>query len=72
MFFSPDLWIHWWFEKIPKKTFNKISNIPQQFSEVKDVDVFRLPSKLGRMIGYLSGDTFYVVWIDTKFDMYKH
>jgi len=60
------------FEKIEKKMFCKLPNIPEKFKDEKKVTVFRLPSGKGRLIGYMEGDTFFIVWIDTKFDMYKH
>lgn len=60
------------FEKIEKSSFKKLPNIPKKFEAEDHIVVFRLPSKKGRLIGYLEEDTFFVVWIDTKFDMYNH
>ncbi len=60
------------FEKIDKDSFKKLPNIPNKFNSETKIVVFRLPSELGRLIGYIEDDTFYVVWIDTKFNMYNH
>jgi hypothetical protein len=60
------------FEKIPKSSFNSLPNVPAKFEKETKVVVFRLPKKLGRLIGYIEGNIFFVVWIDTKFDMYDH
>jgi len=60
------------FEKINKGSFKKLPNIPKKFDAEDKIVVFRLPSGQGRLIGYIEEDTFFVVWIDTKFDMYNH
>ena len=60
------------FEKIKKSSFNSLPGLPDKFKGIEKIDVFRLPSKVGRLIGYIEEDTFFVVWIDTKFDMYDH
>ncbi len=60
------------FEKIDKASFKTIAGIPQKFIDEKQIDVFRLPSDKGRLIGFIEAETFYVVWIDSKFDMYDH
>lgn len=60
------------FEKIEKDSFNKLPNIPKKFEAENQIVVFRLPSGQGRLIGYIEEDTFFVVWIDTKFNMYNH
>lgn len=60
------------FEKIDKKFFKYLPDVPHKFKEENSIDVFRLPSKKGRLIGYIDVDVFYVVWVDTKFDMYSH
>ncbi|MEZ8233027.1 hypothetical protein AB6C62_06015 [Vibrio splendidus] len=60
------------FEKIDKNSFKKLPNVPVRFKDENKITVFRLPSNKGRLIGYTEDDTFFVVWIDTKFDMYKH
>ena len=60
------------FEKIDKDSFKALRSVPVKFEDEDRLDVFRLPSKKGRLIGYVEEDTFFVVWIDTKFDMYNH
>ena len=60
------------FEKIKKSSFNSLPGLPDKFKDIAKIDVFRLPSKVGRLIGYIEEDTFFVVWIDTTFDMYDH
>jgi len=61
------------FEKIGRDSFKSLpGDIPHKFKDQDKIDVFRLPSKKGRLIGFIEGDTFYVVWVDTKFDMYNH
>jgi hypothetical protein len=60
------------FEKLKISELKSLANMPTKFENEKKVDVFRLPSDKGRLIGYIEGDTFFVVWIDTKFTMYKH
>ncbi|WP_420589206.1 hypothetical protein [Bacterioplanoides sp.] len=60
------------FEKIPKTSFKSLPSPPHKFKEFNQIDVFRLPAKSGRLIGYIEDEVFYVVWIDTKFDMYNH
>lgn len=60
------------FEKIKKAFFNSHPNIPVKFKNDKKIDVFRIPGSLGRIIGYIEDEIFYIVWIDTKFDMYDH
>lgn len=60
------------FEKIEKKTFKSLPNLPNKFKDVSSIDVFRLPKKKGRLMGFIEDGVFYVVWVDTKFDMYDH
>jgi len=60
------------FEKIKTSDFNHLPNVPAKFIDDEKTVIFRLPSKIGRLIGYIEEDTFFVVWIDTKFDMYSH
>ncbi|SQD78355.1 hypothetical protein [Moritella yayanosii] len=60
------------FEKIEKSSFNSLPSVPNKFNDQEKVVVFRLPNKQGRLMGYIEEDTFFVVWIDTKFDMYNH
>lgn len=60
------------FEKLKTSDFTSLPNTPTKFKNEKKVDVFRLPSGKGRLIGYINEDTFFVVWVDTKFNMYKH
>jgi len=60
------------FERIDKGSFKKLTNIPNKFESENKIVVFRLPSELGRLIGYIEEETFFVVWIDTKFNMYHH
>lgn len=60
------------FEKIDKNQFTALQNIPQKFKEEKKITVFRLNRDKGRLIGYIEAETFFVVWIDTEFNMYKH
>jgi len=60
------------FEKIPKQQFKKLSNIPFTFKDDKKISVFRFPSGEGRIIGYIENEVFYIVWVDTNFEMYKH
>ena len=60
------------FEKIDKTSFKSISDIPYKFKDEKQIDVFRLPSKKGRLMGFIENETFYIVWVDTKFNMYDH
>ena len=59
------------FERIDVSSLNHNSNTPVKFSDVNKVDVFRIGNK-GRLIGYIEEDTFFIVWIDTKFEMYDH
>lgn len=59
------------FERIDVSSLSHNSNTPVKFSDVNKVDVFRIGDK-GRLIGYIEEDTFFIVWIDTKFEMYDH
>lgn len=61
------------FEKIEVGSFGPLpGGIPNKFKDIDKIDVFRLPSKKGRLIGFIEDETFYVVWVDTEFNMYKH
>ena len=60
------------FEKIPKSSFKSLPGLPNKFCNEVKIDVFRLRNKAGRLIGYIEDEIFFVVWIDTKFDMYDH
>ncbi|NRA60589.1 MAG: hypothetical protein HRU25_06695 [Psychrobium sp.] len=60
------------FEMIDKSSFNSTPNIPTKFEKETKISVCRLPQSKGRVIGYVEEDTFYVVWVDTKFNMYSH
>ncbi|MCZ4337127.1 hypothetical protein [Shewanella colwelliana] len=60
------------FEKIDKKSFQKLPGVPALFKDENKITVFRLPSGKGRLVGYIVDETFFIVWVDTKFDMYKH
>lgn len=40
------------FEKMEKSKFKTLPNDPHKFKDLKHVDIFRLPSKKGRLIGY--------------------
>lgn len=59
-------------EKIEVSSFKFLPQVPKRFQDEDKVAVFRLPSSVGRLMGYIQEDTFFIVWIDTKFDMYKH
>ena len=58
------------FKKIPKSQFKEVRNIPNKFIDETDIYVFRISN--GRMMGYKEGDTFFIVWVDTKFEMTSH
>ncbi|MDD7984009.1 hypothetical protein PQO01_03465 [Lentisphaera marina] len=60
------------FEKIPFSQLKKAGNKPHRFKDETDVVVFRMPSAKGRLIGFIDSEVFYLVWVDTKFDMYNH
>jgi len=60
------------FEKIEKTSFKSIAGIPNKFKDEKQIDVFRLPGGRGRLIGFIDAEIFYIVWVDTDFDMYAH
>jgi hypothetical protein len=59
------------FEKISKESFIAIPGVPHKFKDIEKIDVFRFSDK-GRLIGYIEDEIFYVVWVDTKYEMYKH
>ncbi|GAA3931245.1 hypothetical protein [Litoribacillus peritrichatus] len=59
------------YEKIPKSSFKSLPSLPNKFSEVTQIDVFRI-GDCGRLIGYIEDEVFYIVWIDVQFDMYDH
>lgn len=60
------------FEKLDKTAFKSHPNIPAKFKDEKQMDICRTPDEAGRIIGYVEDDIFYIVWIDTKLEMYKH
>ena len=46
------------FEKIPKSSFKSLPNLPNKFKEFNQIDVFRLPGKKGRLIGFIENEVF--------------
>lgn len=60
------------FEKLDKTAFKCHPNIPVKFKDAKQMDICRTPDETGRIIGYVEDEIFYIVWIDTTLEMYKH
>lgn len=61
------------FEKINKGYFKEHPNIPAKFIDINKIDVCRISGDPGgRIIGYIEDETFFIVWVDTKFNMYPH
>lgn len=59
------------YESLHKHRFNPNYAWPKRFENRNKFDVIRL-STVGRLLGFIDEDTFYLVWVDTKFDMYDH
>lgn len=58
------------FENLPAKQLN--ASLPPFFSDEKEVSVFRISNEKGRIVGIIKEPYFYVLFIDSKFTLYKH
>lgn len=67
------------YEAIPVKSLNASAKIPEPFSKAEAVLVFRFGGggavasrTAGRIAGIKDRDRFYVLFIDSRFDLYDH
>jgi len=67
------------YETIPVKSLKASAKVPEPFSKAEAVLVFRfgggggVGSRTGgRIAGIKDGDRFYILFIDSKFDLYDH
>jgi hypothetical protein len=67
------------YEAIPVKSLNASAKVPEPFSKAEAVFVFRfgggggVASRTGgRIAGIKDRDQFYILFIDSKFDLYDH
>ena len=58
-------------EAIPRKTLKR--TVPRNVPNDAEILVFRFGgSKGGRLAGYLDGMIYYILFVDSKFDLYDH